>query len=253
VRYCLGIAINPWIQRLATAPPPATRLFCLPHAGGAAGFFRPMAAALAGRVEVLGVQYPGRQNRFVEPVLTSIVELADRIAEALQPWLDAPFALFGHSMGAWLGYEVVRRLERAGHSPVRLFASGIGAPALVPRGRGYELDGAELAAKLRELGGTEQEIVDSPDLLELIVPAFRGDMTAVYTYRADPGAVLRCPVTALIGDDDVTATVDDMRAWAGYTSGPHEVVVFAGGHFYLTDQCDAVVRTVVERLNLERV
>jgi surfactin synthase thioesterase subunit len=240
------IASNSWIQPLDRAPAAGARLFCLPHAGGTASFFRPLAAALSGRVQVLGVQYPGRQGRLVEPALTSLAELADRIVVALEPWLDQPFALFGHSMGALLGFEVALRLERAGQAPGRLFASAHHAPSRSCGEQIHQLDDRGLMAELRRLNGTDMAILDDPDLIEIVLATFRADVTAVETYRATPGSVLHCPITVLLGDEDPTTTVESGRAWAAHTTGAHQVVVLPGGHFYLTDQWDQVVRIVAD-------
>jgi surfactin synthase thioesterase subunit len=235
------IASNSWIQPLDRAPAAGARLFCLPHAGGTASFFRPLAAALSGRVQVLGVQYPGRQGRLVEPALTSLAELADRIVVALEPWLDQPFALFGHSMGALLGFEVALRLERAGWAPARLFASAHRAPSTSCAERSHQLDDRGLAAELRRLNGTEAAVLDDPDLLEIILATYRADLTAVETHRAAPGGVLHCPITVLLGADDPTTTVEEGRAWAAYTTGAHQVVVLPGDHFYLVDRWHQVI------------
>lgn len=242
------MAGNSWIQPLGPTSGAAARLFCLPHAGGAASFFRPLAAGLAGPVEVLGVQYPGRQARFVEPPLTSLVDLADQVAAALAPRLDLPFALFGHSMGALLAYEVALRLERDGSAPRWLFASGHGAPSRPTGPPTYQLDDDGLVAELHRLNGTELAVLDDPDLIEIILPVFRADLTAVQTYRPSAGAPLRCPVTVLLGDADPTTTIEDARAWAAHAAGPHEVIVLPGGHFYLTAQWPRVISAVAGRM-----
>lgn len=123
---------NLWIRRYHPAPEAAERLVCFPHAGGSASFYLPVSTALSPAVDVLGVQYPGRQDRRHEPGVTSVADLADSITRALADWGDRPLTFFGHSMGAVVAFEVARRMEGAGGGPVRLFASGGGrrpAPA----------------------------------------------------------------------------------------------------------------------------
>src|SRR3712207_5548265 len=119
-----------WVSVFHPAPGDAVRLVCLPHAGGSASFFFPVSKLLTPAVEVLAIQYPGRQTRRHEPGIDSIPVLADEIFAALRHLDDRPLALFGHSMGAVLAYEIALRMRRANlPSPVRLFASGRRAPS----------------------------------------------------------------------------------------------------------------------------
>lgn len=104
-------SVGRWLRRPRPVANPRLRLVCLPHGGGTAGAFYGWTAWLPADVELVAVQYPGRQDRFGEPCLRDMGELADAVAQALLPLLDRPVALFGHSMGAALAYEVTLRLE----------------------------------------------------------------------------------------------------------------------------------------------
>ncbi|MGW0709929.1 thioesterase II family protein [Streptomyces sp. NPDC002643] len=213
-------------------------LVCFPHAGGSASYWRPLAVALAPEVDVLAVQYPGRLDRLREAPIDDVHKLADLIAEALGPPADRPRALLGHSMGASLAYEVAVRLARSpGGEPQLLVLSGRRSPAEAERYRRRHSPAgdAEIVARIRALGGTDTAVLDDPDLLELILPALRGDYRALATYEDTPGRPLSCPVVALVGDRDTEASPDDMRAWRDHTSGDFRTHVFEGGHFYLND------------------
>lgn len=237
-----------WFRRFRDASD-APRLFCLPHAGGAATAFAPLARALGGAADVSGVQYPGRQDRRREPAVTDLNELADRIAVGLRD--VGPVTLFGHSMGATLGYEVGRRLERDGVPLAGLFASGRRAPSTTRDDSVHRRDDAGVVAALQELSGTASELLTDPELLEMILPAIRADYTAVETYLPAPGPELECPVVALVGDDDPVTTIDEARAWEKHTAGPFELEVFPGGHFYLSENpanAAAVAATVARHL-----
>ncbi|MEV4561333.1 alpha/beta fold hydrolase [Kitasatospora sp. NPDC049285] len=239
-----------WIRRYATAEPGAPKLVCLPHAGGSATFYVPMARALAPHCEVLAVQYPGRQDRLAEPRLESLDALADRIVPLLLPYAEDGLALFGHSMGATLAFEVARLLEEAGAVPLALFASGRAAPSRLPAGGTvHQGTDAELAARLRVLGGTYAPVLDDPELLELTLPAVRSDYKAAETYRYRPGAPLTCPVHVLTGDQDPMVTDADARAWAEHTSGPFALDTYAGGHFFLAHHQAPILASVTARLS----
>ncbi|MFJ8888481.1 thioesterase II family protein [Streptomyces sp. NPDC102402] len=237
-----------WFRRFQPAPQAPVRLVCLPHGGGSAGFFLPTARALAPAVDVLAVQYPGRQDRRGEEPVTDLQVLADRIAAGLAPYRDRPLALFGHSMGATIGFEVACRLEAAGEVPAVLFASGSTAPSIPFEGGLGSAGDERLLAELRALGGTDASLMEDPDLLAMALPALRADYRAVETYVYRPRPALTCPVVALTGDRDPVAGIEGVLAWEDHTTGPFTAQVFPGGHFFLTDHPGDVLATVVAHL-----
>lgn len=199
-------------------------------------------------VEVLAVQYPGRQDRRAEPCIESVEELAARIVMALKPWASEPLALLGHSMGATLAFEVARGLERCGTPPVALFASGRRAPSRYRNDQVHLRDDDGIVAELQVLSGTDSRLLGNEDLLRLVIPVIRADYKAVETYRCEDGAVVGCPVTVLVGDSDPKATIEEARAWAEHTTGGFDLQVYPGGHFYLSEHQDEVTGLIAERL-----
>ena len=237
-----------WGRRYHADRGATTRLVCFPHAGGAASFYHPVSARLAPGTEVVAVQYPGRQDRFSEPAPTDLATIADLAYDALKGLLgQLPTGLFGHSMGALVAFEVARRMEADGLAPVHLFVSGRGAPS-IPRTGGRPRDDAGIVAELRDMAGTDAALLADDELLEMILPAVRSDYAAVDGYRCAPGVTVRCPVTALGGDDDPRASLTDVRAWQGHTEGGFDMKVFPGGHFYLVEQAPAVIAELRSRL-----
>ena len=229
--------------------PGGVPLFCFPHAGGAASYFHPWSASLAPGVEVLAVQYPGREDRTAEPCVTNIPDLADQIQAALGPWLPGRFAFFGHSMGAILAFEVARRMAREeGRGPAHLFVSGRAAPPRHRRTNLHRAGDPAFIAELRALGGTDPRILQDREVLELILPAIRGDYTASETYQFAPGPPLSCDITAMIGDHDARSTVAEMAAWSVHTTGAFDLRVYPGGHFYLDDDRARVLAEISSSL-----
>lgn len=148
----------------------STLLVCFPHTGGSANYYFPLSKGLAPAIEVLALQYPGRQDRHREPFVDNIPALADQIFEALLPWSHRPFNFFGHSMGATLAFEVARRFqERTETGPLRLLASGRRAPPRYRFGDMHLRDDAGIVAELRKAGGTESRALADPDVLEMIL------------------------------------------------------------------------------------
>ncbi|MFE2556374.1 thioesterase II family protein [Streptomyces sp. NPDC055103] len=236
-----------WFRSFAPAAGDAARLICFPHAGGAASAYFALARALAPHVEVVAVQYPGRHDRRREPAVTDLRLLAGLVTEALGV-PDRPYALFGHSMGAIVAHETARLLAgRPGPGPLRLFLSGRGAPSAALRETGPR-DDAALLAEIRRLGGTDGARLDDPDLLELALPVLRADYAALGGYRWTGGPPLDTPVSVLVGAADPLVPPGRAEAWREHTTGPFELRVFPGGHFYLGDATEEVAGLVTAAL-----
>ena len=239
-----------WLRSRGSVPTAATRLICFPHAGGTAGYYLPLLQGLQPQVEVLAVQYPGRQDRMAEPAVEDLRHLADLIADQLLGLMaeetdgagPLPYAFLGHSYGATVAYEVALRLAgSAGPGPAALYASGSTAPSRRRPHRPLP-DGDALVADLRELGGTFPDLLAHPDLLELVLPPLRADYAALAGYAFRPGPVLGVPIWALIGDSDPRVTPSEACDWRSHTTGAFELRIFRGGHFYLADHQERLLR-----------
>lgn len=239
-----------WLKVFPSGRGDAVRLVCLPHAGGSATFFYPMAKAIGAAAEVVAVQYPGRQSRRHEPCIDNIPEFADEIFTALRELDERPVALFGHSMGAILAYEVALRMREAGlPSPTRLYASGRRAPSRYRDEHVHDSSDAALVAELRTLGGPNQSMLADPEVLEMILPSVRADYRAAESYRHDPRQErLDCPVTVLTGDSDPRVSLDEARAWSEHTTAPTDLRVYPGGHFFLVDHSAEITELVARTL-----
>ncbi|MFI6409689.1 thioesterase II family protein [Streptomyces sp. NPDC050548] len=236
-----------WIRRVGRCHETRLRLVCLPHAGGAASFYNSWARWLPPGVELLTVQYPGRQDRITEPPISRMDELAVQVTQALQPYLarDPPLVLFGHSMGAWVAFEVVRRLEISfAHRPLGLIVSGQVAPHL-PSEREWP-DGSDegLIAELSRIDGADTAPVLQPELRELVMPAIRSDFSLLREYSPQPLRRISTPVTAFAGIDDADVPWNKVAAWEDATTGSYVSHKFPGGHFYLVEHEEELAHEV---------
>lgn len=237
---------DPWIQRPRPRPGARLRLLMLPHAGGGASAFRGWADLLSDEVEVCPVQLPGRENRVREPAFDRLQPLVEALAGVLAGWRDLPWAMFGHSNGALIAFELARHAARTGApGPVHLFASGRRAPDVPSRQRDvHGLPEGELIDELRTLGGMPQALLDHPELLQLVLPVLRADMAMTETYTPTPGATVDVPITACTGLWDGKVSEDEARAWGRHTTAGFRLRTFPGDHFYLFAERDAVIQAL---------
>ncbi|GHE64551.1 thioesterase [Streptomyces spiralis] len=238
-------AAGAWVRRFHPAEDAAARLVCFPHAGGSASYYFPVSRALSPRLDVVAVQYPGRQDRRHEPCVDDVRRLADLAAAELRPWCDRPLALFGHSLGATLAFEVALRLEADGTKPLVLFASGRRAPSRHRENERVHLaDDERLISTIKRMSGTDAAVLADDELLRTVLPAIRADYKAAETYRHHPGPPLACPLVVLNGDRDPEVTAEEAEAWTDHTSADCTFHWFPGGHFYLNDHAPEVIALI---------
>ena len=225
------------------------RLFCFPYAGLGTSAYRGWAGALGQNVDICPVQLPGRESRHGDPPFTRMEALVEAVAAALRPYLDVPFALFGHSLGAAIAFELARRLDV---EPIHLFVSARRAPHLPDRMAPIaHLPSAEFIRSVQQrYAGIPQAILDAPDLLELLLFRLRADLEVLETYRHQTSAPLGCPISAFGGLDDLTVTTADLDAWSQHTSAGLRTRTLAGPHLFLQSQRQAILAAVAEDLSI---
>jgi len=242
---------DPWIAFRKPNPRARLRLFCFSYAGGGASVYRTWHRDLPSDIEVLPVQLPGREGRLKEERFRHIDPLIETLMEVLPRYLDMPFAFFGHSLGAIVAYELTQKLRaELGKSPLYLMVSARRAPQVPPDEEPiYALSPEEFYEKLREFEGTPAEVLEHPELMELLEPLLRADFELNDTYEAKPDApLLDCPITAFGGLEDKDVSRENLEAWREVTRGPFRLRMFPGGHFYLHEGRNALIAAVAQDL-----
>lgn len=224
------------------------RLICLPHAGGSAGFFRAWATLLPDSIELVAVQYPGREDRLDEPSMDDMRTLVDALAQAMPALLDRPYLLFGHSMGAAVAHELCLALHRQQQPlPGHLVVSAREAPTRHQGGALHRMADDALRDELRRLGGTPTALLDSDEFCALLLPRMRGDYRLIETYcpTLTPMPQLPVAISAFVGTDDRELAPGDAEAWIQQTSSTFRLHSFVGGHFYLVQRQQQVVHALL--------
>jgi medium-chain acyl-[acyl-carrier-protein] hydrolase len=242
---------DPWIVFRKVRRQARMRLFCFPYAGGGASAYRAWGDDLPQEVEVCPVQLPGRESRLRETPFTGIAPLINALAQALVPYLDLPFALFGHSMGAVISYETAHRLQQErGLHPVQLLVSARRAPQVPPTEEPFHrLPDAEFRQKLRNLNGTPKSILEDAELMRLLLPLLRADFELNDTYVPSASFMLECPITVYGGLADALARRQHLEAWREVTHASFLLRIFPGGHFFfLQESRQSFIRAIAEDL-----
>ncbi|MFD4352142.1 SDR family NAD(P)-dependent oxidoreductase [Nocardia sp. NPDC058518] len=238
------------------------RLFALPFVGGGASVFTPWPGHLPDSVETVGVQFPGREERLDDAAVDSMPEFVAQLAEAMLPYLDRTFVIYGHSMGGLLAYELTKYLEQHYNEvPMKLVIGGWPAPTLVEKyvrnlahiRDGFDLDSASDSRVLEVL--RDNKLLDIPVAEEASIlhwlPSIRADLKMLGDYRFEHGYTLRAPISVLRGADDPVFDDDQMQGWGKLTSGGFSLSSVPGGHLFIQNADPSVLRTLAEELSVE--
>jgi len=240
-------SFNHWLRLLSQGQDkPLLRLFCFPHAGGSAYAYRSWSRHLPPEIELVGVEPPGRFERIREPGYRDATALVADLLDNSNSLFDSPFAVFGHSMGALLAFELSCQLRaRKLRAPSHLFLCGRSAPHRVSRGPALHLlDDDSLWSSACARGGIPVSIQRDVAFQRLYLPLFRCDMELVETYDAAGRPQLDVPITAIGGSDDEDPTADQLAEWASYSSATFQQRSFPGGHFFLRSEEAQLVRFI---------
>lgn len=250
---------HPWTPWNPTLQPRfgagGVRVYCLPHAGGAASSYLPWAAPgeTAG-LEICPVELPGHGIRMGEPPITTMQLIVEAMFQELfTAGPPGPYALFGHSMGALIAYELTHRISDSGQSPpLALLVSGARPPGSPSAQDLNAMADEQLLDTLVALGGTPRPLAAIRDLMRLMLPTLRADLRLSARYHPAPRSRLTCPIRAYGGADDPVANPMWLERWSQFTTAPFSMRTFAGGHFYTAVNPHLLIDDIAAQLSGHR-
>lgn len=239
-----------WLPARKANANASVRLFCFPYAGGNESAYRHWQQKLPESIEVLPVQLPGRSIRIKEPPYSELLPLVRAASEALAPEMEKPFALFGHSMGGLIAFELARELRKQyGVQPVHLFISAKCSPRQRPEDPPVsQLADAALIKILERYEGTPRELLADPELMQLFLPIIRADMALCDSYVYEPGPPLECPITVFGGLEDHVCSRACLESWQEHTQGPFTLRMLPGGHFFINNWAGPLFEVIRQEL-----
>jgi medium-chain acyl-[acyl-carrier-protein] hydrolase len=239
-----------WLPYWRETPDANLRMFCFPFGGGGASIFNTWKQGLPPGVEVCPVQMPGRESRFQEAPITRIPQMISLLSDILRPYLDRPFVLFGHSIGALIAFELARQLRRRGlRSPEWLFVSGHPSPDL-PRRRPSvsNLARPEFIEAMRKHFEVSPALLDDAGMMEFVFPALRADYELVETYLYQEEPPFSFPISVFGGSHDPETTGDEVAAWRRHTTGLFRARIIDGNHMFINTARQALLGEVAKDL-----
>jgi medium-chain acyl-[acyl-carrier-protein] hydrolase len=242
---------NPLFISYRPNPMARIRLFCFPYAGGGASIFHPWPDYLPSDIETIGIQMPGLESRIMEPPLETIPAAVDMLLPAIYSKLDKPFVLFGHSLGAFISFELTRKFrKRYGLQPLHMFVAGIRAPQILNRNSLiYNLPKADFIEKLQHrYSGLPEEILQNDDILQLVLPGLRASLKMYESYEYIESQSLDCNITAFGAYQDKAATREDLEAWRHQTNRSFSLQMLPGNHFFINSEQDLFLQALSSEL-----
>lgn len=248
VRQLLNPVSTPWVVTPRPDRTATIRLFCFPYAGAGASVFRNWATLIPPSVELHSIQYPGREERFSEPLHRDLETLLPELSDALGKCLDKPFVFFGHSMGGDIAHRLLLERQKQGLAQARyLIVSGTRAPQLKrDRPLNSELDDERFCQRLQTRGGMPDEVLQNVELMSVLMPRLRADITLAETMPQNTDRLINCPMAAFGGDLDPEVSSGDIEAWRTHTDSTFSTRLFSGNHFFI-HQSQAEVIDAVNR------
>lgn len=230
------------------------QLVCVPYAGGSAGVYSKWAMGFSGSISVVPFELSGRGRRFSEPFYESFDAAVDDLFRFVTNLQSDNIALWGHSMGVLLVFELAHKMLTQGYpAPIHIFVSGRYPPNISSTRKVlHTMPEDEFKEEIAKMGGTPAEVFDNEELWDIFSRILRADYKILETYQfqAKP-ATLITDLTVLHGKNDTEVNQYGVEGWETFTMGSCHYINFDGGHFFIKDKQQEITRLIRETLTNE--
>jgi medium-chain acyl-[acyl-carrier-protein] hydrolase len=237
---------NPWYLEYKKNSQAAIRLFCFHHSGGGASAYYPWVEHLSPHIEMIPIQLPGRENRFMEPLTNNLKDIVNSLTKGFYLYKDKPFFVFGHSLGGLIAFELIKSIyQRYSLYPRHMIISATKAPHMPFRMQTLSsLGNKALKEELKVYNGIDERILHNDELLDLFLPIIRNDFSISERYRSADVTPFPCDILHLSGNQDVSVNEEEIQAWRAHTTGKFEHISFPGGHFFIKDHQKNIIKLI---------
>lgn len=228
-----------------------TKFFCIPFSGGNAYTYFGLRKYLPPNIELYNLELPGRGKRISEPLLYNIEDMTQDLFGQIENEIDGSYAIYGHSLGALLGFTLCRYISMKGASlPVTLFLSGQTAPSLLKADDKHNLPDDQFIDMLREMEGTPEELLTDKSFLQYFLPVIRADFKSISRYKYTPNeTALDVPIEVLLGNEE-NINDEDAAKWQLETNSTLSIHRFKGGHFFIFNHLEKICSLFGEKINM---
>ncbi|MEW9698049.1 thioesterase II family protein [Paenibacillus sp. SI8] len=227
-------------------------MFCIPYAGGSSEIYSRWKSYLPEHIEIHPIELSGRGAKIRFPLIDNMSDCVENLFSYMKDYLDKPYAIFGHSMGSLIAFELCRYIQNSGYpSPVHIFFSGRKAPSNDKVSKPISsLPEQEFIEEVCKYSGKTRRALENPVLASLFIPVLRADFKLCETYRfKKENSNLYCPISILYGEEDDSTDSEALKPWQHFSDSGCEYVPFPGGHFFINDYTDEVVNYVLRTMN----
>lgn len=234
------------------------KLFCIPYAGGTAIIYESWKRRLGESIELIPLELKGRGSRGKEKFYNNFDEAVDDLYDKIKSVLKREdcYAIFGHSMGALIAYELTHKLTRNNYKePMHLFLSGRYPPHIKKsKGMIRSKSDEELIQAISELNPDAKEIYENKKWAGYFLTIIRSDFEMLESYEFTPSRdKLNCKISLLNGNRDIGVGKDEVKEWDRYTNETCTFYEFNGGHFFINYDARKIIEIINSSLELSKV
>jgi len=219
------------------------RLFCFPYAGGNSSIYKDWDKELNKDISLVTVHLKGRMERMAEEPINDMHKLVDELYLNIQDFLDEPFAFFGHSLGGLIAFALLAKIEKErGKTAKVIFASASKAPHIYAQNKILDYSDEHLTKKIKDYGNTPDYVLESPELMEMILPTIRADYQVLDSYDTCQAEPLKSKLVIFNCEDDVKKEIS--LEWKKCYQNECIYRSFEEGHFFINAQREKTITEV---------